>query len=382
MSQLFSAILIGGHPNRGKSVLSFILSKLLAGRQLPHYLLRATPDGEGNWFQEAPLEVARALRAGHKRPWSPPFEAALEAILAERVLPLLVDAGGQPTRSQQESLFARCSHAILLGQDEGELAGWREITTRYNLEVIAEIFSLPHSEDAILSAGDPLRLRLGGLARHPDVRETTSPAWQALVARGRAAFAWDAEPLWDHHRQSAPSETLPVNVEAWYAQRTPPGEAWSPTLLPDLLGALPRDEPLAIYGARPVWLIAAIAAYSRAPLVAFDARYGWLPAPLLRPQGHQGDAPWRVTAQTHAAYTTLSFTLPEPHLTPAPTMRGPLPLPHTSQPLVLDGKLPGWLFAALACFYDRQGYMLAIAEPRVRQAIRISLPNVGHPLPL
>ncbi len=55
--ELFPAIAIGGPPHSGKSVLAYSLSKALRARQVAHYVLRAFPDGEGDWANEADPKV-------------------------------------------------------------------------------------------------------------------------------------------------------------------------------------------------------------------------------------------------------------------------------------------------------------------------------------
>src|SRR5438552_6610469 len=45
------AILIGGPPHTGKSVLTYSLSQALRKRSIEHYVIRASPDGEGDWSQ-------------------------------------------------------------------------------------------------------------------------------------------------------------------------------------------------------------------------------------------------------------------------------------------------------------------------------------------
>jgi len=44
----FPALMIGGPPHSGKSVLAYSLTQALRARQIDHYLLRACPDGEGD----------------------------------------------------------------------------------------------------------------------------------------------------------------------------------------------------------------------------------------------------------------------------------------------------------------------------------------------
>ena len=133
------ALLIGGPPHRGKSVLSYILSKRLKTRHVDHYLIRITPDAEGNWYYEGNFAHTSQLRNAHKRAWDEAFELSQSQILENRPLPLLVDGGGQPTDSQVEELFGKCSHALLLCASEAEFVQWRQIAARAGLPVVGEL---------------------------------------------------------------------------------------------------------------------------------------------------------------------------------------------------------------------------------------------------
>jgi CRISPR-associated protein Csx3 len=62
MSHSFPAILVGGPPHSGKSVLTYLLSQRLRTAAVEHFVLRACPDGEGDWSYEAPPATVRLLR--------------------------------------------------------------------------------------------------------------------------------------------------------------------------------------------------------------------------------------------------------------------------------------------------------------------------------
>jgi len=62
--ELFPAVAICGPPHSDKSVLAYTLSRALRTRQIAHYVLRAFPDGEGDWANEADQALVRC--AHHK----------------------------------------------------------------------------------------------------------------------------------------------------------------------------------------------------------------------------------------------------------------------------------------------------------------------------
>ena len=59
--ELFPAVLIGGPPNSGKSVLTYNLTQALRERGIQHYVVRAAPDGEGDWVSEADRSLVRTI---------------------------------------------------------------------------------------------------------------------------------------------------------------------------------------------------------------------------------------------------------------------------------------------------------------------------------
>src|ERR1700724_2538636 len=71
------AILIGGPPNAGKSVLTYNLTRELRRLEIPHYVFRANPDIEGDWFLQGDLETVDQIVGKVKayRHWTDIFRA-------------------------------------------------------------------------------------------------------------------------------------------------------------------------------------------------------------------------------------------------------------------------------------------------------------------
>jgi CRISPR-associated protein Csx3 len=96
------AILIGGAPKAGKSVLTYNLTQELRKLKTPHYVFRASPDGEGDWFLKVQYQTGQevgALRQIHldaKVDWTNTFRQLICQALSKRQLPLIVDIGGDP----------------------------------------------------------------------------------------------------------------------------------------------------------------------------------------------------------------------------------------------------------------------------------------------
>lgn len=370
------ALLIGGPPHRGKSVLSYILSKRLKTRHVDHYLIRITPDAEGNWYYEGNFAHTSQLRNAHKRAWDEAFELSQSQILENRPLPLLVDGGGQPTDSQVEELFGKCSHALLLCASEAEFVQWRQIAARAGLPVVGEVTSSLLGQDRLMSER-PLRLRLTGLCRENlRIVEPDQPVWQALFERVEATIQRSPEQLWDVHCANRPEGTLAIHCDAWLRQARPDSAGrWEYSDLPALLASLPTGQPLALYAAKAQWLATALALPSRAPITLFDARLGWLPLPTLRPSDdHQL---WKAMMQQTGQWPRLDIVLSATHLDYAPILAGPLP-DVPADGLVLGGKGPHWLFAAIARHYAKQGKAIAFYLPREERGLVVHGADVGQ----
>ena len=121
---LLPAIVLAGPPHSGKSVLGYLLANQLKELGIQSYLLRAVPDGEGNWFLEGDRQVVLSLRMKHRTGYSRNFVEHMHGVIANRPLALIVDIGGQPNHQQIQMLQA-CTHSILLYREIQELLDWR-----------------------------------------------------------------------------------------------------------------------------------------------------------------------------------------------------------------------------------------------------------------
>lgn len=167
-------IVFVGPPNSGKSVLLRALYSGLQARlpieqfQRDVFLIRACPDGEGNWFGEIPLDRAATLR--HKSHWDEAFVTDicghLEGVAKNKQL-ILVDLGGKIDRYSQQ-ILNRCSHAVIVSRDPSAIAEWRGALRASEIKVLAEIESVLENVCQVLG-NEPLRLRFGALERGKEV---------------------------------------------------------------------------------------------------------------------------------------------------------------------------------------------------------------------
>ena len=365
--ELFPAIVIGGPPHSGKSVLTYSLTQALRARGVEHYVLRAAPDGEGDWAYEAARGTVRLLRI--KGEFTPAFVDYICRSLANRHLPLLVDVGGRPS-TEQERIFDYCTHAILLTRDPASHAIWLDLVERHGLPLVADLTSQLTGESRITDAGPVLRGVITGLERStPPSGEDQGgdPVFDALVERVAAIFAYDADELRRMHRAMAPVELV---IEVDRLLRTlgisDEGPRWEPAHLPRVLDYLPAQTPLGLYGRGPNWLYAALALHAHpAPLYQFDVRLGWVAPPVLRYGTPSPHTPLQVRVLPRPDHVRLAFTPVGAYLDYEEVQGLPVPPPpgDSKRGLVLSGKLPLWLWTALALAY-RDAPWLAVYQPQ------------------
>lgn len=377
MALIFPAILIGGPPHSGKSTLTYRLRQALLRRGVSHYALRASPDGEGNWCNEAPRSVVAELRARAKDRWSESLAAYLSRDVANRHLPLLVDAGGVPS-PETAMIAAQCTHAILIAADPAALAPWRELVETHGLALLADLRSVLEGPSTIDDDGATLRGAIGGLAPN---RSSDGACFDALCERVAQVFAYDAEELYRAHLALTDLD-LVLHVE-WAIYPLPahaPG-GWRPDELPALIDSLPPAAPLGIYGIGPIWLYAALAAAVHpARCVVFDARHAWVePPPLRFAEAPDGERLRWDGVDLHPDHLHLRLSIPRGYLDYRDAPGTPIPHAPADRGVVLDGKLPNWLAAALARAYAGTPWV-AVYYPPIHAAVVVHSRDPAIPL--
>ena len=288
---LLPALILAGPPNRGKSALAYLLTSHLRQLKISHYLLRAAPDGEGDWFYRGDPAAVRGLRLRHRQGYNAPFIQHMRRAVEDRLLPLLVDVGGLPQGDQWEILRAG-THSVLLYGDAAELQTWQAGLAALGLQPLAELRSEPAGSDQLTLTHPLLQGVIGGLHRDESQRRT-GVVFGALLERVAGIFRYTETELETLHLQRAPWPATHVRD-----LRPEAGEArdWNPEELPGALARLPQGERLALYGRGTGWLAAACAAHcAPAPVMLFDAalRLGAGPPGQAAGAGFPGAAPVR-----------------------------------------------------------------------------------------
>ena len=348
---LLPAILFGGPPHAGKSVLFYSLAKTLRERGIPHYAIRACPDGEGNWFHELDQDKVRLIRV--KGAWSADFVKRICLDIERRHLPLLVDIGGRPTE-RETCLFRNCTHSVLLLRTDQEDTAdfWRRLVKVNGLLPLAELYSQLSGASRIDTDGAVIRGTLVRLERGSLVH---GPLFDALVERIELLFtSYTPEDLEKTKLAMAPVE-LVANLDTFLHAWAPQSRRWEREMIPRLLAELPADTPLAVYGPGPNWLYGALVAHAgEQSFYQFDPRIGWIAPPPLQistnttPEVH-------VELHTYEQVTVLTTRIVSDHLDYLQADHLPFPPVPTERGLILDGRFPHWLQTALVRLYKDAG---------------------------
>ncbi len=189
MVNLLPAVLVGGPPHAGKSVLFYSLTKTLHERGIAHHAIRACPDGEGNWFQEI-YEAIGINEIRHicftDKQWTDTFVNGICSDLERRHLPFLVDMGGRP-QDEQRRIFLNCTHSILLlkPEDAESTDLWRILIAESGLSQLAVLRSELDGTPALDSESPIIQGTITGLHRGS---LASGRLFSALVERTRRSF--------------------------------------------------------------------------------------------------------------------------------------------------------------------------------------------------
>ncbi len=353
------AILIGGPPNAGKSVLTYNLTRELRRLDIPHYVFRANPDIEGDWFLQDDQDNVRQLTMSIKEyrgKWKDEFRRLVCRDLSlRRHLPLIVDLGGLPNE-QDHCIFRACTDSILLlkngtAEDKAISQTWRTFARTDGLNPLAEIDSQEFGKSALLSS-EPIIT--GTLAEMKRGKLIHGRMFDAIVHRVRQVFGpYSKEMLEELHLHTAPIEfvvRLPHQLSTFVSDT----EEWTPDMLERLLAELPAQTELAVYGRGPNWLYGALALHAGTqPFYQFDARLGWVRMPTLRTgtSWQSTQSPLYIEQYTDDEQYAILMHPIHNYLDYEERDQLEFPEPPPDRGVIVSGKLPLWLFTALARFY-------------------------------
>jgi CRISPR-associated protein Csx3 len=371
------ALIIGAPEHAGKSILAYNLSKALRNMkdEVPHLILRACPDGEGDWVYEANPDEVEMYRI--KGQWTDEFRDRVLLDITRRQVPLIVDTGGKPT-DKDNDIIAACTHAMLITRDvtkRGErpqevqktIQKWRDIFSVFaankNVPLFAEIHSQQSGTPDIESWDPTFKATLIIQERQDRI---SGAEFNALAARVAQLFnAVPTARLESWHMRHAPQGFTVVDLPRQLKRKEfYNATKWTPDMLESLLAQLPYG-PLAVYGRAPAWVYGALALRALdQPFSQFDARYGWVSPPLIQSGTLRPTQKVIYSSSTDRSHLNprarggryiIPFHIPDYYLDYRDYETGKETLFFSDPPpgsgVIVSGRLPLWIFTALARFY-------------------------------
>ena len=384
-AQSLPTILIGGPPEAGKSVLTYNLTRELRRCEIPHYVFRASADIEGDWFMKGDFDTVCQiqLKVQDYRHWTDKFIELACRALSHRYLPLIVDIGGRPTEADT-CIFQKCTHSILLLKDEDEEATrtWRRYSTINKLEPLAELRSQREGKSILATEESVITGTITGLEREKRIR---GQVFDALLERVIQLFSkYPPDELEKFHLANAPIGFVVVHLLEQLHALAPDTDEWPPDRLQPLLEKLSAQTAMAVYGRAPNWVYGALALHAGTqPFHQFDALLGWVAPPALQASASK-QAPQSPISVKQENYTDSYVIHIHPvhnylDYTEADQLVFPEPPPNLG--VIVTGKLPLWLFTALARFYaQRNAPWIALNDAHENKPVVIYSQVASYPI--
>lgn len=142
--QISKVIAVVGPANSGKSVFIRELQKNLKANypvlyQNDFFLIRACPDGEGDWFGDVSADEGKLFR--HKKRFDNEFVIQMTNNIKEIKKTknlVLIDCGGIIDKKNQQ-ILNECTHSIIVSRDESDIKEWIGALKSSEIELLFQI---------------------------------------------------------------------------------------------------------------------------------------------------------------------------------------------------------------------------------------------------
>lgn len=348
-------IVVCGPPHSGKSVFVQQLRRCL----LPFGVvgvIEGCPDGEGGWAGATDQGLVGDLRVKGK--FTPQFvDWILQSVEKTPMSISLIDVGGIRS-SENERIFEVATHFIVLANPAkvGEMAAWDAFGRANGCEPVALLESVLHGESVLQPLGEDGVIRgvQAGLERGTRVE---SPVIDALVARLLTEAGVEAAPgeleasvhtgrLADQLGVAAEDRDSRLGLRPWHAADI---FAFSEEA---------RSQHCRVWGACPSWTCSLLAAASQRCQL-WDIRLGWVSIPQLAVvAAGSAHLTWQVSEE--GSNCVVHFAIPGGVFAAGSLPEVTVPVVPSGARVVVSGRGPHWLTAAIARAYALRGHEVAV----------------------
>lgn len=154
-------IVFCGPPHSGKSVFIANIERYLPSDG--YTVIRGCPDGEGGWSNNENQNITQLVRKKGK--FTPEFVQEVNEIIDRQENPIIiVDVGGIRSKENKE-IFSHCDAFVVLSSSQEETQKWKEFGEETGLQCLAIMDSVLEGEEAIYETEPFLRGLITGLER-------------------------------------------------------------------------------------------------------------------------------------------------------------------------------------------------------------------------
>lgn len=163
-------VVIGGPPHSGKSVFIQALRKKLNEIDSTSFtqnvfIIRACPDGEGDWFGDIPADQGKTIR--FPGVFTDDFAIQVASDIENTALTkniVIVDVGGKLDQ-KNNLIFSKCNSGIVVSNNKTDISKWVGAFELTELKTLATIHSVLDGETKVLSLS-PLEVQISNLDRN------------------------------------------------------------------------------------------------------------------------------------------------------------------------------------------------------------------------
>jgi CRISPR-associated protein Csx3 len=350
-------IVVCGPPHSGKSVFVQQLRRQLLPLGIVG-VVEGCPDGEGGWAGATDQEMVGTIR--RKGTFTPGFVSWVIGSIERSPMPLvLVDVGGIRS-SENERIFRACNGFILLANpaEVGELEAWEVFGRANGCKPVALIESVlngtttlaPDQGDGVVR-GVQAGLERGHVLNGPVIDALIK---QLLKFAGTQAAAGEFDAT-VHTGRLADAIGIPAEERGARMGFRP----WHAGMIQNLTQEA-MDRPLRLWGVGPAWVPTLVSAPARRSVALWDIRLGWVTLPELEtsPDG-SSHLTWVVEDQDACVH--VFFAIPGGVFDPGQLAAVHVPEVARGKPIIISGRGPHWLVAAIARTYALAGHVVAVA---------------------